>query len=303
MSTVGGSGRAAARWLWGTISGGLAMGETIAGTDARARGDGATGAPAVRQWPTRFHADDLGLSDAVNEVTERLLHRRLLVGVSLVANGPATVAAARLVRERPVVDVYLHLNLTEGRPVATSVGAGAGLTDRGGELLGPRRLIWALVRGRVDAGAVEEELGAQLDVLEALGVPVAGIDSHHHVHALSPVSDVVDRVAAARGITRRRSYHLVRTHTRTGRRRKLLLASLARASSRAVTGRIELPTSWRGGDAGRFAMASWERLDRVADPGVTTVVVHPGGSCDKLPPLPLTLLSGSPGGGWTTGCT
>jgi predicted glycoside hydrolase/deacetylase ChbG (UPF0249 family) len=280
------------------------MVEAISGAHASPRGDGPTGAGGARvarPWPTRFHADDLGLSDAVNEVTERLLHRRLLVGVSMVANGPATAAAARLVRARPAVDVHLHLNLTEGRPVAAAVGAGAGLTDRAGELLGPRRLMWALVRGRVDAGAVEEELAAQLDRLEALGVPVVGIDSHHHVHALSPVSDVVDRVAAARGITRSRSYHLVHTHTRSGRRRKLLLAALARASSRAVTGRSELPTSWRGGgDAGpgdRFAMASWERLDRVADPGATTVVVHPGGGCDKRPLLP-PLPPGPLGAGW-----
>jgi predicted glycoside hydrolase/deacetylase ChbG (UPF0249 family) len=281
------------------------MVEAMVGTNALARGDGteASGTRVAPQRPIRFHADDLGLSRSVNDVTERLLCDRRLVGVSMVANGPATAAAARLMRGRPEVDVHLHLNLTEGRPMATTVGRSAGLTDRDGGLLGPQRLIWALVRGQVAAEAVEEELGAQLDRLDALGVPVTGIDSHHHVHALSPVSDVVDRVAAARGIARSRSYHLVSTHTRGGRRRKLLLASLARASSRAVSGRIELPTSWRGGDADRgdrFAMASWERLDRVADPSATTVVVHPGGACDKPPPLPYGLpgLPGPPGAGW-----
>jgi predicted glycoside hydrolase/deacetylase ChbG (UPF0249 family) len=234
-----------------------------------------------RLRPTRFHADDLGLSEAVNDTTGRLLQTRRLVGVSMVANGRATAGAARLVRSRLDLAVNLHLNLTEGRPVAAS----RALTDRDGELLGPRRLVWALVRGRVDAGAIEHELNAQLDRLASLDVPVTGIDSHHHVHALSPVSDVVDRVAAERGIARARSYHLIRTHSRSGRGRMMLLASLARASSLAATGRADLPTSWRSDRGGVFAMASWERLDRVADPERTTVVVHPGGACDKAPAL------------------
>jgi predicted glycoside hydrolase/deacetylase ChbG (UPF0249 family) len=271
------------------------MVETVASTDAAGAGtvapgdeDEGPGERVGRSRPTRFHADDLGLNQVVNDVTGWLLRSERLVGVSIVANGLATPGAAALVREQPDLPVNLHLNLTEGRPVSRAV---PGLTSRDGSLLGPRRLVWALLRGRVDPGAIEQELNAQLDRLASLDVAVAGIDSHHHVHALSPVSDVVDRVAAERGIVRSRSYHLIRTHTSGGRRRKLLLASLARASSLASVGRVDLPTSWQScssrGD--QFAMASWERLDRIADPERTTVVVHPGGACDKRLPLPTAL--------------
>jgi predicted glycoside hydrolase/deacetylase ChbG (UPF0249 family) len=137
------------------------------------------------------------------------------------------------------------------------------------------------VRGDVDPADVEHELEAQLDRLEQLGVRVVGIDSHHHVHAFAPVGEVVERVAARRGLTGGRSYRLMRTHTPSGHGKKALLSLLARTSAWASDGQGRLPASWRTDLGEAFAVASWERLDRGPGPGGTTVVCHPGGACDR----------------------
>jgi hypothetical protein len=255
------------------------------------------------------------MSAAVNGATAALLEAGRLAGVSVVANGPATAEAAELIRRCPELPVHLHLNLTEGRPVARR-SVTRHLVGRDGAFRGPHRLVLALVRGDVDPTDVEHELDAQLDRLDGLGVPVTGIDSHHHVHAFAPVGDIVERVAARRGLTGGRSYRLMRTHTPSGHAKKLLLALLARASSWTSAGHGALPASWRTAPGGAFAVASWERLDHLgrldrpagdvgpadgdvgagadadagADAGAdtTTIVCHPGATCDRALPVPIS---------------
>lgn len=232
----------------------------------------------------RLHADDVGLSDAVNAGVAALLAAGRLGGVSIVANGPATPAAAALVARHPEVEVHLHLNLTEGRPLADPARLGP-LVDAAGRLPGPARMIAGLLRGRIPAAAVRCELDAQLARLRSLGVRVDAVDSHHHLHALAPVSDVVAALAAEEGLRMGRVYGLARTHTVGGAVRKAALAALARATERVANGHGGLPVSWRppGGDLTPcFAMASWERLRLpVGDPALT-VVCHPGGTCDRV---------------------
>jgi predicted glycoside hydrolase/deacetylase ChbG (UPF0249 family) len=240
----------------------------------------------------RLHADDVGLSDGVNAMVEVLLAGARLAGVSVVANGPATPSAAEIVRRHPEVPVHLHLNLTEGRPLSDPVRLGA-LVGADGAFVGLRRLVWVLVMGRVAPAAIEAELEAQLAHLAALGVRVAAIDSHHHVHALAPVGAVVALVAARRDLGLARSYERARTHTLAGAARKVTLSIVARSTQLAMTGRATLPAGWgppgdeRGGDRrgdehrGDFAMASWERLRRHRSRHGLTIVCHPGGTCDR----------------------
>jgi predicted glycoside hydrolase/deacetylase ChbG (UPF0249 family) len=231
---------------------------------------------------TRLHADDVGLSDGVNAEVDALLAAGRLAGVSLVANGPATATAAGIVAGFPAVPVHLHLNLTEGSPLAEPAGLGAMVTPDG-TFLGLRGLTVALVRRRIAAAAVRLEIEAQLARLAVLGVRVTAIDSHHHVHALAPVGEVVAEVAGRNGLRVARSYGLVRTRTLGGATRKTALSLLARSTQWAVSGRASLPAGWRPQDGehdGPFAVASWEPVhpDRRDD---LTIVCHPGGSCDR----------------------
>lgn len=61
-----------------------------------------------------LHADDLGMSEAVNDAVAEALDRGWCTSVSLMANGPAFAHALGLLRARPDVDLGIHLNWSEG---------------------------------------------------------------------------------------------------------------------------------------------------------------------------------------------
>ena len=172
----------------------------------------------------RLHADDVGASRAVNASVARLLRARLLAGVSVLANGPATDEALELLAGHPEVTVHVHVNLTEGQPLTASAGL-APLLSAHGTFIGYGRLVAQLVRGRGDRHAIATEVDAQVDRIAGSGIPVAGLDTHHHVHALAPVGDSLAAVAVHRGLRIPRRYAVVRTHTLRGAGRRAALAS------------------------------------------------------------------------------
>lgn len=231
----------------------------------------------------RLHADDVGASCAVNASVRRLLRARLLAGVSVLANGPATDEALELLAGHPEVRVHVHVNLTEGRPLTASAGLRPLVSGRG-TFVGHGRLVAQLVRGRGDRAAIAAEIDAQVDRIAASGLPVTGLDTHHHVHALAPIGDSLATVAGRRGLRIPRRYALVRTHTLRGAGRRAALATLARATHLAADRRVSLPTGWGVGDDEAptpFAMASWEHLRPIRTARDVLIVCHPGGTCDR----------------------
>lgn len=97
-----------------------------------------------------LHADDLGMSEAVNDAVAEALDRGWCTSVSLMCNGPAFAHAVGLLRARPGVDLGIHLNWSEGPPLT-----GAGPLDEG--------------RAQVQRA------------LEA-GLRLSHLDSHQHLH-------------------------------------------------------------------------------------------------------------------------
>jgi predicted glycoside hydrolase/deacetylase ChbG (UPF0249 family) len=219
----------------------------------------------------------------VNASVRRLLRARVLAGVSVLANGAATDEALELLAGHPEVTIHVHVNLTEGRPLTASAGLRPLVSGRG-TFVGHGRLLAQLVRGRGDRAAIAAEIDAQVDRIASSGLPVAGLDTHHHVHALAPVGDSLATVAGRRGLRIPRRYALVRTHTLAGASRRAALAALARATHLAADRRVSLPTGWGVGDGESpvpFAMASWEHLRPGRPAGDVLIVCHPGGSCDR----------------------
>ncbi|HET6204960.1 MAG TPA: ChbG/HpnK family deacetylase [Planctomycetota bacterium] len=125
------------------------------------------------------HADDLGIDAPRNRGIVEACARGVVTSASVLANGPALEDALRRLRDLPDPDVGVHLNLTEGTPLA----AGATLRGADGRFLGKeagRRNL--LEDGGAEEAEVEAEFAAQVArVLEA-GVPVSHLDGHQHVH-------------------------------------------------------------------------------------------------------------------------
>jgi len=124
-----------------------------------------------------IHHDDLGGSHGANLAFVELWDMELATTGSVMVPCPWFPEIARIARERPELDLGVHLTLTSEfddfrwRPL-TGV-ADNGLCDADG-------FFWKRVRDarRADPKAVEAELRAQIDTALAAGIDVTHLDSH-----------------------------------------------------------------------------------------------------------------------------
>lgn len=185
-----------------------------------------------------FTADDLGVCSGTNEGIDRACEGGLLGAASVAVTGEAAEEGVRVARRRGLA-VGLHFALTLGRALT---GPLPGLTDRGGAFLSPGAVLAACCAGRVSRDAVRAELLAQLDRAAQLGVHVAHLDGHHHVHTFPVVRAAVIDVLAARPV----AYVRVPIDRGAGLRRagrRALVALLARGLAREAERRlVSLPS-------------------------------------------------------------
>ncbi len=120
-----------------------------------------------------FIADDLGLTDSINDAIFHAHLHGVLDGAALMMGQPGTEAAVTRAREVPQLQIGLHLHLVDSQPLTlerwpwrSPMGAGFALG------LSPhmRRLA-------------REEVRAQWDAFERTGLPCRFVSGHHHLHA------------------------------------------------------------------------------------------------------------------------
>ena len=146
-----------------------------------------------------FHADDFGLSRAVNDGILEAHERGVLASTSLIVTGDAATDAAETARRHPSLDVGIHLTLVEERPVLPGEAIGS-LVD-GDRFWAKHTVIaarWAQGRWRADEARVE--LAAQWERFAALGLVASHADGHQHLHLLPGVLPGVVTEARGRGV-------------------------------------------------------------------------------------------------------
>jgi predicted glycoside hydrolase/deacetylase ChbG (UPF0249 family) len=146
------------------------------------------------------HADDFGISEAVNLGIVHAHRQGILTSTSVMANGRAFEHAVELAKENPTLDVGIHLTLTEEQAVADPAEV-AGLVDAHNRLP-PHALQFAAryARGRIPLAAVRAELTAQVRRVIEAGIVPSHLDGHQHLHVLPGVSAIVAELARAYGI-------------------------------------------------------------------------------------------------------
>ncbi len=155
-----------------------------------------------------LHADDLGMSPAVNESVFGLMDEGRLTSASILANGPAFGDAARRSRYFPQYSFGVHLNLSEFAPLQWSAGLTPFL-DANGCFERKSHSI------RIDddvRGAVVSEWRAQIKRLRDAGVSITHVDSHHHVHTWFALLPCLRQVCAEESIPRVRLRHTFTAH-------------------------------------------------------------------------------------------
>lgn len=132
-------------------------------------------------------ADDFGQSPAISAGILRLARAGRLSAVSCRVNGGSWLADAPGLQGLPAtVEIGLHFNLTEGRPVSPRLA-------RLWRTLPAWPTLWARAHlGLLPRGALRGEFHAQLRAFtDATGASPGFVDGHQHVHALPIVRDLL----------------------------------------------------------------------------------------------------------------
>jgi chitin disaccharide deacetylase len=132
-------------------------------------------------------ADDFGIAPGISAGIVRLARAQRLTAISCITNGPHWAEAAKLLADLPeTVDVGLHLNFTEGRPLS------ARLAKRWPVLPSLPTLIAQAHLGLLPRSAMRNEVHAQLSAFSReRGKPPRYIDGHQHVHHLPVLRDII----------------------------------------------------------------------------------------------------------------
>ncbi|NUT79006.1 ChbG/HpnK family deacetylase [Pseudomonas sp. C1C7] len=146
------------------------------------------------------NADDFGLSACENAVILGAFQAGIISSATAMANTPAFTAACSLA-QHPLLEgrIGLHFNLTYGRPLSRRILTRSAFCDRGGvfDFNLSRNRLWL---GHQDRLAVQEELEAQWQHFVDNGVRPSHLDSHHQVHNIWPIGEIVARFAARQGV-------------------------------------------------------------------------------------------------------
>jgi predicted glycoside hydrolase/deacetylase ChbG (UPF0249 family) len=140
------------------------------------------------------NADDLGLSERINDGVV-LAHRAgIVTACSLMAVGAAFGHAVAWCRRTPSLDVGVHLALVGGKPLRP--GSSSLVGDDGRFPAGAGALAGRWLAGRIRPADVRAEWRAQIERILDHGIRLTHLDSHQHVHALPGLLDLALGLAA-----------------------------------------------------------------------------------------------------------
>jgi chitin disaccharide deacetylase len=146
------------------------------------------------------NADDLGWTEGVNRGIAEAHHNGIVTSASLLANGAAFASGVALARSTPGLGVGVHLNLTDGAPVAPCELVASLLTNAGEFEGGPESLLLRIATRDVALPEVEQEWEAQIEKVREAGVEPTHLDGHKHVHMLPGLFEIALRLAKRYGI-------------------------------------------------------------------------------------------------------
>src|ERR1700693_285784 len=261
--------------------------------------------PANEMKRLIVNADDFGMTEGVNRAILEAHRRGIVTSTSLLANGAAFASAVKIARNTPALGVGVHLNLTEGRPVADSARIPSLLTAQGGFFPGPARLIPRVVLGAASLTEIETEFRAQIEKVRAAGIAPTHLDGHQHVHMWPSVFALTARLvqsyglhgmrcsrerrAPVRGLLRRNRPSRSKIIVQFGVGATLdLLALGARARLRRAG--VASPEYFYGvSSTGFLDAAALEAILRDLPAGTSELMCHPGYADAELKAVPTRL--------------
>ncbi|EEL48503.1 hypothetical protein bcere0022_42440 [Bacillus cereus Rock3-44] len=143
------------------------------------------------------NADDFGLTEGTNYGIIEGHVNGIVNSTTMMMNMPGVEHAVRLAKEHKTLGVGVHLVLTAGKPLlsdAPSLISADGFFHK-----------QSVVReGNINPEEVEREWTAQIEKFLSYGLTPTHLDSHHHVHSLPILHDVLERLATKYDVPIRR---------------------------------------------------------------------------------------------------
>jgi predicted glycoside hydrolase/deacetylase ChbG (UPF0249 family) len=142
-------------------------------------------------------ADELGRSSQRNQGIVDAHCKGIVTSASMLAYGPTFREAVKIAKGLPTLDIGLHLNLSEGEPLALGHKT----------LVGPDGNFWGRQEARrraresiFDLRDIERETDAQIETLKAAKIKITHINSVDHLHIRGNLAQSIAVVAKKHGI-------------------------------------------------------------------------------------------------------
>lgn len=140
-------------------------------------------------------ADDVGLHPGMTLGTLEAHDRGIVTAVSASPNGRAFDHAVERLKDRPKLDVGVHLTLVGERPLSPPEKIPTLLGKDGALLPGFPAFVRRALLGKIRWNEVERELRAQIERLLGSGLRVVHANGHQHLHVLPGVFEIVHKLA------------------------------------------------------------------------------------------------------------
>lgn len=235
-----------------------------------------------------INADDFGRHAEINRAVEEGLVHGCLRSATVMPGGAAFAGAIDIARRHEELGLGVHFTLVDGHPILPPEEIPSLVGSEGDFLPDHTALLKRYLKGSINLEEVRRELAAQLQKVEATGIPISHVDSHQHMHTLPGIIDIVLDLAARAGI---RAVRTPRTPLFAGAFGglgqlvgRLGLSTLARlAACKAHRRGLLTPDHFAGIVAGE-AVSEGELLHLIAHlpQGTTEVMMHPGMKNDVL---------------------
>jgi len=146
------------------------------------------------------NADDLGWTEGVNRGIADAFRIGIVTSTSMLANGAAFAGGLEIARQAPGLGLGVHLNLSDGAPVADRETVTSLLNDDGEFTGGPESLFLKQLRRGLVLREVEMEWDAQIQKVRDAGIEPTHLDGHKHVHMLPGLFEIALRLAKRHAI-------------------------------------------------------------------------------------------------------
>jgi predicted glycoside hydrolase/deacetylase ChbG (UPF0249 family) len=146
------------------------------------------------------NADDLGWTEGVNRGILEAFQHGIVTSASLLANGAAFGGGVEAARSAPGLGVGVHLNLSDGPPLANPQTVPTLLNKHSEFAGGPERLLLRRARRGLLLAEVETEWDAQIRKVGDAGIAPTHLDGHKHVHMLPGLFEIALKLAKRHGI-------------------------------------------------------------------------------------------------------